>query len=113
MADFYNKSTLTYDSATTPYNGAPIVYQYAGNIPIVILPKYNLQTVKYYPGRMTIEVGFGSGYHHGIMRQPFTTGMKIIMAPSSTSIIRRYLKVKDPVRTAGCPQCGTYLYNGG
>lgn len=111
MATFYN-SPITYNDATTPYNGQPITYTYSGSISLVLLPKYNLQTIMYYPGDLSLQFDVGSSYHRGLIVSPTTSGFRMLIAPSSTTVIRRYLKVKDPIRTGGCPQCGTFLYNG-
>lgn len=46
-----------------------------------------------------------SGYYVG------TSDLSMGMTPSSTIVIRKKLKLKDPVVTGGCPRCGTFLYN--
>ena len=115
MAVFYNTSTVGYNDSGTPYNGPPQNFTYSGNITMVFLPNYSVQhnhnaVQFYYTGRITKEFLVGSHYVRGRIINT-TTGLRMIMAPSSTVVIRHYLKVADPIRVAGCPQCGTYLYN--
>jgi hypothetical protein len=46
-----------------------------------------------------------SGYY------PWTGRQEISFSVNSTIVIRKKLKVKDPVVTGGCPQCGCLVYN--
>ena len=111
MATFYNTSTVQYDDASTPYNGAPITYTYAGNIPLILRTKYDLSRIKYYRGNLKLILNPHGSYHRGAVIDPDTDGFFLMLSMSSTVIHRRYLPLDDAVVNAGCPQCGTLLYN--
>lgn len=112
----YNAPGISYNNATTPYNGAPVNYTYAGAVTVFFSPNHNLQfnhlAVNFlYNGSATVEFVASSMNASGRSIVPETDGVRVLFAPSSTTVIRKFLKLKDPVRTGGCPQCGTFLYN--
>jgi hypothetical protein len=114
MSVFYN-SVIVYDEASTPYDGVATVYTYAGNIEIRVIPSYSILdgaiNTFYYEGRLLMEVIPSHTHVRGFVRRPSTDGISIRIVPNSSMVIRNYKNIKDPIRTGGCPQCGTFLYN--
>lgn len=116
MGTNYNKSTLTYNNASTPYRGVPTDYAYVGSVTVFFTPNHSVQynslpTTFIYNGSVNVEFLPSSVSASGMNIIPETNGVRVLFSPSSTATIRRYLKIKDPIRTGGCPQCGTFLYN--
>lgn len=110
MATVFYDSPIGYDDALTPYNGNPIIYLYSGSITIMLVPKYASQTAQFYSGMLDLSLLPASSYHKIFLYRP-TVGLIARFVPNSSIIIRRYKKVKDPIRVGGCVQCGTYLYD--
>lgn len=117
MSTFYNTSTVTYDDSGTPYNGAAITYTYVSTgitLSFVVNSAYNVNggvTTYTYDGSVSIIFDPTSSYVTGFVRVPTITGITLRIVPNSNIVIRQYKKVKDPIRTGGCPNCGTFLYN--
>ena len=117
MSQFYNTSTIAYDSATTPYDGSATVFTYAGNIPLNLIPSHSYYDGAYntyfYAGRLVIEMSIEDTFWgRGIVRWPTYGGLTLRLVPNSSMLIKQYYKtVKDPQVTGGCPNCGTYVYN--
>lgn len=116
MSTFYNTSTVTYNDATVTYNGVAIVYSYSGSVTImpIMNSSYNKNggvTTYSYVAMMDIIFDSTSPYRTGFIRTPSITGLTARIVPNSSMVIRQYKKVKDPIRTGGCPNCGTFLYD--
>lgn len=111
MAAVFYETIVTYDDASTPYNGNATTYTYSGSITVVLLPKYGLTTAQYYAGMLDLVFTLASTYKKVFQYIPSTSGLSVRMIPNSSMIIRNYKKVKDPIRIGGCCQCGSYLYD--
>ena len=116
MAIYYN-SVIAYDESSTPYDGTPTAYSYAGNITLTLTPSYSYEDdggifYFYYSGKLTIGLDVDSPYVRGFFRRPTVSGLTLRIVPNSAMVIKQYYKtIKDPQVTGGCAQCGTYLYN--
>lgn len=118
MATNYNDITVTYDSASIPYNGsaAAVTYTYAGSVTMIFTSASNVQYIDgadvfTYSGFCSFSMLPGSFYRQVQPVVPTIAGVTLALGGRSRVTIRRYYHYKDPVVVAGCPQCGCLLYD--
>lgn len=116
MSTFYNDPTITYNDASTQYNGTPTIYTYAGSVVVLLTPAHAIETVDgadvfVYSGVVSFSLDPSSFNKKGATVVADIVGVSLAIGFVSTIVIRRYYKFADPVVVAGCPQCGTLLYN--
>jgi hypothetical protein len=118
MANFYNQATLTYNEATTPYDGEATAYTYtSAGITLGLVLSHAFENdggffTFLFAGQIPLGILVSHTHIRGFTRTPTIGGLTLRAVPNSVIVIRQYNKTtKDPVRTGGCPQCGTYLYN--
>ena len=115
MGTPYNSLAVTYESLTEQYNGTTSIYTYSGSVEIKLLPSatevYNDGAdVFSYVGSVEFSLNANGEYFEPTSFE-YSGDVSFALGMPSTILIRKYYKFKDPVVFAGCPSCGTYLYN--
>jgi len=96
----------------TPSSSIVASLSWAGSQTIGFSPSHALVVELARAGSLPIAFTVSStAYRLAAGYYPWTGRQTITVGVNSTIIIRKKLKVKDPVVTAGCPNCGCLTYN--